>query len=82
MSSTRQPIVEGVPDQTALESLSQAHRPFGCRTPQPDLPVLTQNKTLHTNRRPALGFGLCIGFFDTARPDHVFVRAAVGDLDR
>ncbi len=40
------------------------------------------NKTLHTNRRPALGFGLSVGLFDTALPDHVSVRAAVGELGR
>ena len=43
---------------------------------------LTPNKTLHTNRRPAAGFGLSIGFFDTVRADHVLVRAAVGELYR
>jgi len=42
----------------------------------------THNKTLHTNRRPALGFGLSAGLFDTGRPHYVIVRAAVGELDR
>ena len=36
------------------------------------------NKTLHTNRRPALGFGLSYGLFEAGRPHHVIVRAAVG----
>ena len=40
------------------------------------------NKTLHTNRRPALGFGLSSGLFGAGRPDYVFVRAAVGELGR
>jgi len=40
------------------------------------------NKTLHTNRRPALDFGLSIGLFNTGRPHHVIVRAAVGELVR
>ena len=37
------------------------------------------NKTLHTNRRPALDFGLSDGLFDAAQPHHITVRAAVGD---
>jgi hypothetical protein len=40
------------------------------------------NKTLHTNRRPALDFGLSVGLFDTWRHHHVIVRAAVGELGR
>ena len=40
------------------------------------------NKTLHTNRRPALGFGLSAGLFGTGRPHHVILRAAVGELGR
>ena len=40
------------------------------------------NKALHTNRRPALGFGLSGGLSDAGRPDHVIVRAAVGELVR
>lgn len=40
------------------------------------------NKTLQTNRRPALGFGLSVGFFNVGRPDHVIVWAAVGELGR
>ena len=43
---------------------------------------MTPNKTLHTNRRPALGFGLSIWFFDAARRHHVIVWAAVGELGR
>jgi len=43
MSSTHYPSVEGVPDGTAVESQSQAHRSFGRLTPPPDLPVSTQN---------------------------------------
>ncbi|MDD5559701.1 hypothetical protein [Candidatus Methylomirabilis sp.] len=39
-------------------------------------------KTLHTNRRPALGVGLSLGTFDTDRCHHVSVRAAVGELGR
>ena len=38
------------------------------------------NKTLHTNRRPALGFGLSTRLFDTCRCHHVIVRAAVAEL--
>lgn len=38
------------------------------------------NKTLHTNRRPALGFDLSVELHDTGRPHHVIVRAAVGEL--
>ncbi len=38
--------------------------------------------TLHTNRRPALGFGLGHGLFSTGRPHHVIVGAAVGELVR
>lgn len=38
------------------------------------------NKTLHTNRRPALGFGLAIRFLNAAWPHHALVRAAVGEL--
>ncbi len=49
---------------------------------QSEIGLTGHNKTLHTNRRPALGFGLSVGFFDTARPDHVFVKAAVGELGR
>jgi len=40
------------------------------------------NKTLHTNRRPAFGFGLSSGLFDAAWPYFVIVRTAVGELDR
>jgi len=40
----------------------------------------TPNKTLHTNRRPALGFGLSTGLSDNQAPHHVIVRAAVGEL--
>ena len=40
----------------------------------------TPNKTLHTNCRPGLGFGLGIGLFNTDRRPHVIVRAAVGEL--
>ena len=40
------------------------------------------NKTLHTNRRPALGFGLSSGLFEAGRSHHVIVRAAVGELDQ
>jgi hypothetical protein len=36
------------------------------------------NKTLHTNRRAALGFGLSAKFIDTLLLNNVFVRAAVG----
>ena len=43
---------------------------------------LTPNKTLHTNRRPAHGFGLSAGLFDTCRRHQVVVRAAVGELGR
>jgi hypothetical protein len=42
----------------------------------------TPNKTLHTNRRPALGFGLNAGLFATGRPHRVIVRDAVGELRR
>ena len=37
------------------------------------------NKTLHTNRRPALDFGLSVGLFDADWPDYLIVRAAGGD---
>jgi hypothetical protein len=40
------------------------------------------NKTLHTNRRPALGFGLSSRLFGAVRSHDVFVRAAVGELVR
>jgi hypothetical protein len=40
------------------------------------------NNALHTNRRPALGFGLSTGLSDNQAPHHVIVRAAVGELDR
>ena len=40
------------------------------------------NKTLHTNRRPALDFGLSVRLFDAGWPSRVFVRAAVGELGR
>ena len=40
------------------------------------------NKTLHTNRRPALGFGLSYGLLRVGRPYRVIVRAAVGELGR
>jgi hypothetical protein len=40
------------------------------------------NKTLHTNRRPALDFGLSCELFEAGRPHHVIVRAAVGELGR
>jgi hypothetical protein len=39
------------------------------------------NKTLHTNRRSGLGFGLSAGLFYTSQPHHVTVRVAVGELD-
>ena len=38
------------------------------------------NKSLHTNRRPALGFGLSIRLFAADWRHHVIVRAAVGEL--
>ncbi len=44
--------------------------------------MIVPNKALHTNRRPALGFGLSTGLFDDGRPDPVIVRAAVGELGR
>lgn len=40
------------------------------------------NKTLRTNCRPALGFGLSLGTFDADRRHYVSVRAAVGELGR
>jgi hypothetical protein len=40
------------------------------------------NKMLHTNRRPAFGFGLSAGLFNTWRSHPVIVRAAVGELYR
>jgi len=43
---------------------------------------MTPNKTLHTNRRPAIGFGLSVGFLNTSFRHHVIVRAAVGELGR
>jgi len=45
-------------------------------------PKMSPNKTLHTNRRPALGFSLSSGLSDVPRPHHVLVRAAVGELGR
>ncbi len=42
----------------------------------------TPNKTLGTNRRPALGFGLRAQLFEARRPHDVIVRAAVGDPER
>ena len=44
--------------------------------------IPASNKALHTNRRPALGFGLSVGFFDAAWRHRVIVRAAVGELGR
>ena len=44
--------------------------------------VDSPNKTLHPNRRPALGFGLSCGLFEAGRPHHVIVRSAVGELVR
>jgi hypothetical protein len=38
------------------------------------------NKTLHTNRRPALGFGLSAELFEAWGRHHIIVRAAVGEL--
>ncbi len=40
------------------------------------------SKSLETNRRLALGFGLGGGLFDARWPDHIIVRAAVGELHR
>jgi hypothetical protein len=42
----------------------------------------TPNKTLHTNRRPALGFDLSGGMFVVGWTHHVILRAAVGELGR
>jgi len=42
----------------------------------------SHNKSLHTNRRHALGFGLSAGLFNTWLRHHVIVRAAVGELSR
>ncbi|MDA1277793.1 MAG: hypothetical protein O2960_27670 [Verrucomicrobia bacterium] len=44
--------------------------------------MLDVHKTLHTNRRPALGFGLSAGLFEARRRHHIIVRAAVGELGR
>ena len=44
--------------------------------------IMPPNKTLHTNRRPALGFGLSAPLFDAGQPHHLTVRAAVGELGR
>jgi hypothetical protein len=41
---------------------------------------MPSNKTLHTNRRPALGFVLSTGLLDAGQPHHVIVRAAVGEI--
>ena len=38
------------------------------------------SKTLHTNRRPALGFGLSVGLLDAGCRYCVVVWAAVGEL--
>ena len=40
------------------------------------------NQALHTNRRPALGFGLSAGLFEAWRRHHIIVWAAVGELGR
>ena len=44
--------------------------------------MTSPNKTLHTNRRPALGFGLSIRLFGIGCCHDVIVRAAVGELGR
>jgi len=40
------------------------------------------NKTLHTNRRPAFGSGLSVGLFNDGWHHHVTLWAAVGELGR
>lgn len=42
----------------------------------------TPNKTLPTNRRPGLGFGLSARVFGVGLPRHVFDLAAVSELSR
>jgi hypothetical protein len=43
---------------------------------------MTPNKAPHTNRRPALGFGLSTGYLKPGGVDHFIVWAAVGELLR
>jgi hypothetical protein len=43
---------------------------------------MTPNKALHTNRRPALGFGLSAGLLEAWRRHHIIVWEAVGELGR
>jgi hypothetical protein len=44
--------------------------------------TMPPNKSLHTNRRPGLGFGLSARLFDTCRYHPVMVPPAVGELGR